>query len=145
MTEPLLTPFEVFLHLLSFMSTNVPQRNDVSVGVQPCTVWAPSIHPGLAQEAVPADGPVAPPVWLPRALPLSPLGVQASPGSSEGVKPRSSSQCGQCSETTGESFVLDSGTPVVGPPCLQWMPEARKARTGRKKFMETVKPRDDAD
>ena len=48
-----------------------------------------------AREAVPADGPVAPPVWLPRALPLSPLGVQASPGSSEGVKPRSSSQCGK--------------------------------------------------
>ena len=47
-----------------------------------------------ALEAVPADGPAAPPVWLPRPLPLSPLGVQASPRSSEGVKPRGSSQRG---------------------------------------------------
>ena len=45
-----------------------------------------------AREAVPADGPAAPPMWLPCPPPLSPLGVQASPGSSEGVKPCSSSQ-----------------------------------------------------
>lgn len=32
-----------------------------------------------------------------------------------------------------EAFVLDSGTPVVSPPCLQWMPEARKARCSTSK------------
>ena len=70
-----------------------------------CIVWGVAksqpqlsdFHFSLNQpgEAVPADGPAARPMWLPRPPPLSLLGVQASPGSSKGVKPRGSSQRGK--------------------------------------------------